>query len=259
MTALVLLAAALPALADSKPDEKKGDLAKFQGEWKTKLREIDLKLTIKEKKVVASFTNDEGKELSLDGEIALDETATPKRVDFLKFHGPNGNEMKDNLGIYTIEGEKITICLGGAGNDRPTEFKNGDGGTPTLVVLERTDAKPAGDLAKFQGKWKTKLGELEVDVEFADKKVVASFVDGDGNMRKLEGEIVVNDAASPRTIDFVKFKGGDGNEMQDNLGIYRIDDDKITLCLGGPGNARPSEFKAGDGGEPTLLTLEKAK
>ena len=147
--ALTLAPAAFLAVAADDPTPT-GDLAKLQGKWTTKVgpdRDIPVVFDIKGKKVVIDGEFN-GQAFSLEGELKLDEKATPnKTIDWTKFTGPNGDDIPDNKGIYRIEGDKVTICSGGPGNDRPTEFKAGDEGGPTLSTLtkvkeEKKDDKP---------------------------------------------------------------------------------------------------------------------
>jgi hypothetical protein len=56
---------------------------------------------------------------------------------WVKFVRPNGQEAPDNLGLDEFNGKTLQICNGGPGNERPTEFKAGEGGPPPLVVLTR--------------------------------------------------------------------------------------------------------------------------
>ena len=76
-------------------------------------------------------------DLKIKGEIKLDQTKTPKEWDWTKFETPDGRDVKDNLAIYKLDGDKLTMCSGGPGNPRPTEFKDGDGGEPSVIEFTR--------------------------------------------------------------------------------------------------------------------------
>jgi uncharacterized protein (TIGR03067 family) len=131
---LVIVAA---ARAEDKPA---GDLGLMQGKWKTMVgpnKDIPVVLEIKGKKAKASFHDAEGKAMSIEGEVLLDEKADPKRLDWVHFTRPNGEEADPNLAIYKFNGDVLTICNGGPNNPRPTEFKNGDNGPPNLIVFEK--------------------------------------------------------------------------------------------------------------------------
>lgn len=137
--ALLGLAVALaPALAD---DEPEGDLAKLQGTWQAKVgpnQDVPITVVIKGKTVKATFTNSEGEQRSLDGKLKLDETTTPRHIDWVEFTMPDGSAIEDNQAIYRFDGDdQVEICNGGPGNERPTEFKQVDGGPPNLIILKR--------------------------------------------------------------------------------------------------------------------------
>jgi uncharacterized protein (TIGR03067 family) len=131
----------------------------------------------------------------------------------------------------------------------------------TTGIALADDKAPAGDLAKLQGKWKGTIGqgELEVTVEIKDTTVTASYVSGQGENVSLKGKLKVDDKAQPKTVDWVEFKRDNGDEMPDNLAIYELSGDEWKICNGGPGNPRPTEFKNGDDGQPSLITLKRVK
>ena|GEM_PF-3406425 len=127
--------------AEGKDDAPlKGDLAKLQGDWTATVgpdKNITLGLNVKGRAVVVTFALPGGEEQTLKGEIALNEEAKPKTVDWVKFTRPNGEDAPPNLGIYTLDGDEFTVCSGGPDNPRPTEFKAGEGGHPILAVFTR--------------------------------------------------------------------------------------------------------------------------
>jgi uncharacterized protein (TIGR03067 family) len=136
---------------------------------------------------------------------------------------------------------------------------------PVLTVA-RADAPAAtkGDLGKFQGSWTTTFGtegNLKLTVTFKESAVTVSGTTPDGDAFEIMGEVRLNDEAKPhKTLDWVKFAGPDGNDLPDNLSIYKFDDaDTIRICNGGPGQERPTEFKQGDGAHPSLLVLKREK
>jgi uncharacterized protein (TIGR03067 family) len=107
-------------------------------------RNIPLVLVIKGTDVVVTVTRpDDGQEIEIKGQIRIDETKTPKQWDWIKFTGPMGQDMPDNLAIYELAGDTLKFCNGGPGNPRPTEFKAGEDGPPSLLTITRVkeDAK----------------------------------------------------------------------------------------------------------------------
>lgn len=131
-----------------------------------------------------------------------------------------------------------------------------------LALAAADDPAPAGDLAKLQGDWKTSIGpnkDRPVTFAIKDRTIAVKFTTADGETLNLKGELVLNESATPRTIDFVKFKHG-SDEIEDARGLYKIEEDTLTVCVGAPGEARPAEFKAGDGDAPPhLWTFTRTK
>lgn len=268
---LVLIAASTCFADDEAP---KGDLGKLQGKWKGSIgpnKDIAITVEVKGKTVSATFKNDEDKEMTLKGEVKLDENAKPKTADFVMFTGSDGNSLPDNLAIYELADDEWKVCSGGGNNPRPTEFKDGGDGGPHVMILKRekdapkaaADAgKPAGDLAKLQGKWKTLVGpnkDATVVVEFKDEAVTLNVTLADGRTFDLKGIVKLDEAAKPKTLTWTKFKSPSGDDVEDNLAIYELKDDELKTCSGGPGNPRPSEFKQGEGGPPNLSLFTRVK
>ena len=261
----VFLIASLPlAMARADDPAPAGDLAKLQGTWTAKVgpdQDIAIALEIKNQKATYRITR-EGQERAFSGELRIDEKASPKTIDWVKFAGSGGDEVPDNLSIYKLDGDSFILCSGGPRNDRPTEFKAGEGGPPHLFTLARKkDDEAKGDLAKLQGTWKAMIGpnkDRPVTLEIKDKAIIAKFTNDEGKLLDLKGEVAINESASPRTIDFVKFKN-DGDDVDDSLGVYKIEGETLTLCVGGPGDPRPSEFKSGGDEAPRLWTFTRPK
>jgi uncharacterized protein (TIGR03067 family) len=248
-----------------------GDLTRLEGIWTTKGAEnpiLSVVLDFKGNKV-AFKGKFNGQEFEYTGEIKVDDKASPKTLDWTKLASPGGDDLEDLHSIYKLEGDTLTLCSGGPGSDRPTEFKAGDGSPQTLTVFTRKKADPTkddapkGDLAKLQGNWKALTGpnkDRPVTMEVKGKAIAAKLTGEDGEVTSLKGDLAVNDSAKPPTIDFNNFKNGQGEDVRDILGIYRLEGDTLTICVGNPGETRPTEFKAGeDNGGHRLLTFTRSK
>ena len=270
-----LLVSLVSINADTLADDSalKGDLAKLQGKWTAKGgpdMDIPIIITIKGNAVSCKVTLKDGTEVASNGEIKLDESAKPhKTIDWRKFTRPDGQEAPENLGIYSFEGDDFKICNGGPGNERPTEFKAGEGnGPPRVIILKREPVKasdaaadaPKGDLAKFQGSWMTKVGpnkDTPFVVVFKGNSVTLRMT-VQGEEREFRGEFKLDEAAKPyKAIDWVKFTRPDGEVAPPTLGIYEFDGKDLKICSGGPNMERPTEFKGGEQGHPLLVTLKK--
>lgn len=156
IAAVILSTATVSAMAQDtkKADAPTGDLAKLQGKWSAMVgpdKSIPIVIGFKDKAFTITVTFD-GEERTLTGDIKVDDTKTPKQIDYLNFTGPGGEALGDNLGIYKIEGDEMTSCSGGPGNDRPSEFKAGEGGPPNLTVFKRVKEEPKKEEAKKEAK-----------------------------------------------------------------------------------------------------------
>ena len=130
----------LSTAAAQKDGADKKELEKFQGKWATASVTVDGEaedaimdrfLAIKGDK--ATFL-DKNKETGT-GSIKLDPGKSPAHLDFTYEDGPaKGTTLK---GIYKIEGDTMTLCLGGIGKDRPTEFASKPGSGTILIVQKR--------------------------------------------------------------------------------------------------------------------------
>jgi uncharacterized protein (TIGR03067 family) len=86
----------------------------------------------------------------------------------------------------------------------------------------------------------------------ADGKV--KIVTG-GKERDEHGTYTIDAKKSPAEIDLTPPK-----EEGKHLGIFKIDGDTLTVCLGDKGGTeRPTKFESPDGSKIMLLTLKRAK
>jgi uncharacterized protein (TIGR03067 family) len=134
----VLGSSALSSGAETPAAEN--DLARMQGRWTARAgarREVRVVLDIKGRKATATIKTPHGARLLLTGEVKLDEATSPRRLDWMKFTGADQQEFPSLLAIYTLEGDRFTVCNGGLNGMRPTEFKPGDGILAEVVVFER--------------------------------------------------------------------------------------------------------------------------
>ena len=139
-TVVLLSAIGLVAADDTKP---KGDAENFKGNWSAVSMKMDgrdapedflknFRCRFEEK----TYNNTLGKEVVEEGSYTIDASKTPKTIDFDIKKGPD--EGKKQLGIYKIEGDKLTIVLTEAGSKtRPKSFKAEDGESLIEAILER--------------------------------------------------------------------------------------------------------------------------
>lgn len=73
-----------------------------------------------------------------EGTVALDAAATPKTFDLHFKQGPEQGNV--SLGIYELDGDTWTICLGLTGKSRPRKFATETGSGHALETLKRASA-----------------------------------------------------------------------------------------------------------------------
>ena len=133
-----------------------------------------------------------------------------------------------------------------------------------LACQDRADVD-AAELKKLAGAWavqshehggnKTPAKELApLTVSFAAGKVTTREKDD----VKEESEVVLLDPkAKLAEIDVKITSGTDKGKLV--KGIYKLDDDKLTLCFAEPGKDRPKEFAGKQGTGHTLMVLLRQK
>jgi uncharacterized protein (TIGR03067 family) len=110
-----------------------GDYQKLQGSWTVVYNELKHVTTPELYGAQHIF---EGSRFRLGDQTGserfiLDETSHPKRIDFDDGRSPRV------LGIYELDGDRLTICSGDAGESRPTEFKTSALSGAVLTRYER--------------------------------------------------------------------------------------------------------------------------
>jgi uncharacterized protein (TIGR03067 family) len=109
-------------------DDKKG-VDKLEGAWiATSWQRGDGKIGKDEVNTLLTITKNEYafpkgiNRISAKGTFKAD--TTKGTIDFMPEDGPA--KGKTLLGIYKVEGDKLTLCFTSAGNARPKEFKSGE-------------------------------------------------------------------------------------------------------------------------------------
>ena len=135
----------------------------------------------------------------------------------------------------------------------------------TLVVAFAAhgggDAAKKKELAVLEGVWKITAFETP-EGKNADLEGATLAFNKDGktvlfthNGQEKKGEFKFNPAGKPKEIDI-----SPEDENKTFEGIYRIEKNKMTLCLDpGSGDGRPNEFAVKEGKKYVLITLEKGK
>jgi uncharacterized protein (TIGR03067 family) len=140
---------------------------------------------------------------------------------------------------------------------------------PLLSIALFADApKVAPDkdaLAKLQGKWQQSREEhggksvpakalVGTTLEIAGVQATQRDGDDSNEGTKITG---LDPKAKPASIDLEITKGDDKGKTV--AGIWKLDGDKLSICVAEPGKARPTEFAGKEGTGHTLLVFEKLK
>ena len=120
----------------------------------------------------------------------------------------------------------------------------------------------AVETAKHQGTWAV------VSMEWEGKKTPAEIVakitrvvDGEHVTWKREGKpfagttVKLDSTTDPNLID-VTPDGGPGRDKP-VLGIYKLDGDTLTICMGDPAKPRPKAFSSDKGSKQTLMMFRR--
>jgi uncharacterized protein (TIGR03067 family) len=123
-------------------DSIKKEMAQLEGEWSMVSGKANGQSmpeeTVKSGKRVASdgeTTIEIGGQVYFKAKFSIDATKKPKAIDYAMTEGPT--KGKTHLGIYELDGDRVTFCFAAPGQDRPTEFTANEGSRRTLSVWKR--------------------------------------------------------------------------------------------------------------------------
>jgi uncharacterized protein (TIGR03067 family) len=148
LTASVMSLAWLSTFAGTEFTKSETDLDRIQGRWTARAgakREVRVMLEIQGAQVDASIRTPQGIRFQVRGQVKLDETTSPRSLDWVKFSGADQQEFPDIPAIYKLDRGTFTVCNGGLGGRRPAQFASGDGILTEVVVFEREPAAPEPD------------------------------------------------------------------------------------------------------------------
>jgi uncharacterized protein (TIGR03067 family) len=119
----------------------------------------------------------------------------------------------------------------------------------------RGDEKSQADLLKpFQGTWASSGEGLDATWTFEGEKVKATVGGMDYTCKAK-----LDDTAKPHaTIDLLIEDGPEEAKGKTSKGLYKLDGEKLTLCVSAPGKDRPKEFAAAEDAA-YLFELKKQK
>ncbi len=227
----------------------------------------------------------ESAEANYDGRFEIDVETEPATIDIEFVEGPEAGNTA--LGIFELDGDQLTICLGLVGSDRPKAFKTTKGSGHALERLKRASkARPANvtggkrqasapgeplsavdtkafdgsvtaSMKKMEGEWVPTLlvrdGEPmnEQWLGFGSRIGAGNEVKVVfGGQTQVHAKIRVDETATPIAIDYLGLAGGSKGKV--SLGILEWVGDELRVNMASPGKPRPTDFTAERGTGRTL-------
>jgi uncharacterized protein (TIGR03067 family) len=171
-------------------------------------------------------------------------------------------------GIYELDGDTLTICLPLRSKERPGVLVSKPGNGLMLQVFKREkqsvrDALVEAGRLELAGTWQAVSYSLDgVKASDDDMKKIKLAIDADGKTSaSRNGQVFIasttkiDPTSAPMTIDVTFTEGGDKGRTA--LGIYKIEDDVLTICRAAPDQPRPSAFASEPGSGHTLMAYKR--
>lgn len=194
------------------------------------------------------------------GTYVQDASRSPRTIDFLVDHVTDGPRR----GIYVLSDRTLKVCLRDAGRGpRANGFVTSPGSGLTVLNLERgptvardEPATPREGEEEITGVWRVvrhvKSGVAEDPIPPAQQTVIFRT---DGYYQNAGGEsrvaYTLDRNPTPHRIEFRSPLGGESIR-----GIYRREEDRLTLCLAESGNPQPFPTEFASPPESGLRLIE---
>lgn len=226
----------------------------------------------------------ESPEANYEGIFTIDVEAEPPTIDIDFTEGPEAGNRSE--GIFQLDRDQLTFCLGLVGSARPERFTTSQGSGHALEVLVRADSgRPSGvdggtpsamepkpaqradpdafdtaltpTLERLQGEWTpleliTSGTPLQASyLPFGSRTqsgVETKVVFGGQTM--VHAKIRFNESTTPTEVDYLNLMGKGRGTV--SLGLFRWDGDEAVFCIAAPGALRPSDFNCDKGSGRTL-------
>jgi len=216
----------------------------------------------------------ESPEANYDGVFTIDVDATPAQIDIEFVEGPEaGNSC---YGIYELNGDQMTLCLGLVGSSRPKAFEtrrgsghalerlrrvsagrpaNVTGGTPPpkeAVAIEREDpsafdVKMTPLLRRLEGEWipvhLVRDGTAMPDqwLSFGSRTMVGNEMKVVfGGQTMVHAKVRIDETATPMAVDYLNLDGKQAGTV--SRGIMDWVGDEVRFLIAGPAQPRPADF-----------------
>jgi uncharacterized protein (TIGR03067 family) len=141
--ALIAVSLSLGLAQGGELASRTADLSRLQGRWSAKAgvrRELQVELEVIGQDVKVAITTPQGLNIKVRGGLRLNESTSPRSLDWVRLYGPDEQPLPEIAAIYKVDGETFTVCNGGFLGARPREFKAGDGALADVVVFKRLNS-----------------------------------------------------------------------------------------------------------------------
>jgi uncharacterized protein (TIGR03067 family) len=225
----------------------------------------------------------ESPEANYEGLFDIDIEGTPHTIDIDFVEGPEAGNRSE--GIFTLDADRLTICLGLTGATRPKGFVTTAGSGHALEHLTRAErARPAGvdggtasppeppppagdpsafsdeitpTLAKLQGEWlPTQLVSSGQALAPAMLGYGSRTMTGTetkvvfGGQTMVHAKVRIHESTSPLEIDYFNLSGAKRGSV--SLGLMQWVGNEVVFCMAAARTPRPGDFTCANGDGRTL-------
>jgi len=231
----------------------------------------------------------ESPDANYEGIFTIDVETKPAQIDIEFVEGPEAGNW--SCGIYQLDGDELTICLGLVGSSRPERFATKAGSGHALEQLRRASSKrpanvtggrkqpsepaPGSEvidesafelamtplLEQLQGEW-TPMQLVTNGKPLGDSMLPYGSRTITGNETKVVfgGQTMVHakmrlDASqTPIAVDYLNIGRGAKSLV---LGIIDLQGGVVTFCMAAAGDPRPAELSSETGSRRTLSAWKR--
>lgn len=223
-------------------------------------------------------------EANYDGRFTIDLSKTPSWIDIAFVEGPEAGNS--SYGIFELDGDRLTMCIGVVGAPRPAAFATRSGSGHALEHLRRASAlRPAGitggvathrrppevatapaidpgdfatttspTLQRLEGTW-VPVRLVMNDEEMRSDWLAFGSRTGVGNEAKVifGGQVMlhvkmrIDDSVTPIAVDYLHLRGADKGKV--SHGIMEWFDAEVRFLMAAAGQPRPTSFAAPGAGQ----------
>jgi uncharacterized protein (TIGR03067 family) len=261
------------------------ELRALEGEWRFAALEVDgtampaAALSQSRLLIDGDRFRTESPEATYEGVFTIDVEAAPAHIDIEFVEGPEAGNW--SYGLYELDGDELTMCLGLTGASRPTTFATKPGGGHALEKLRRASAarpssvtggkRPAATAAATPSIEREDPGAFDVPMTPLLRRLEGEWIpvelvlDGKpmpdqwlafgsrvaaGNEVKVVfgGQVMVHakmridESATPVAVDYLNLSGAQRGAV--SRGIMEWVGDEARFLMAAPGRPRPANFSA---------------